>query len=235
MEGSNMSATSKKVLFVVTSHDRKGNKPSGYFLSEVTHPYRVLAGAKYEVDFVSPKGGKAPVDPDSLDLEDGANAEFWNNPTLRGALDNTKRPTDVKADDYAGIFFAGGHGAMWDLPDNTELADLTASIYAHGGIVGAVCHGPAALVNVKRPDGEYLVKDLYVAAFTNEEEREVGLERVVPFMLAERLVERGAHHDAGPSWQIKVCVSGRLVTGQNPASATRVGDALLTMLQNAAH
>jgi putative intracellular protease/amidase len=230
-----MSTASKKVLFVLTSHDRKGSKPSGYFLSEATHPHRVLVDAGYEVDFVSPKGGAAPVDPDSLDLEDGVNARFWNDPALRNAVEHTKLPTDVNGDDYAAIFFAGGHGAMWDLPDNSALAALTANIYEHGGIVGAVCHGPAALVNVKRPDGEYLIKDMFVAAFTNAEEHEVGLDRVVPFMLADRLVEHGAHHDAAPNWQIKVCVSGRLVTGQNPASATRVGDAMLTMLQNAAH
>jgi putative intracellular protease/amidase len=230
-----MSATSNKVLFVLTSHDRKGNKPSGFFLSEATHPYRVLVDAGYQVDFASPKGGKAPLDPDSLDLEDATNASFWNDPKLRGAVEHTKPATEVRADDYAGIFFAGGHGAMWDLPDDAALAAVTASIYEAGGIVGAVCHGPAALVNVKRPNGEYLVKDLYVSAFTNDEEREVGLDRVVPFMLADRLVERGAHHDAGPNWKIKVCVSGRLVTGQNPASATRVGDAMRTMLQNAQH
>jgi putative intracellular protease/amidase len=230
-----MSATSNKVLFVLTSHDRKGNKPSGFFLSEATHPYRVLVDAGFQVEFASPKGGKAPIDPDSLDLDDAINAKFWNDPNLRGAVEHTKAATDVRADDYAGIFFAGGHGAMWDLPDDQALAALTASIYAHGGVVGAVCHGPAALVNVKRPDGEFLIKDMYVAAFTNDEEREVGLDGVVPFMLADRLKERGAHHDAGPNWQIKVCVSGRLVTGQNPASATRVGDAMLTMLTNAAH
>jgi putative intracellular protease/amidase len=223
------------VLFVLTSHDRKGSKPSGFFLSEATHPHRLLADAGYQIDFVSPKGGNAPLDPDSLDLDDSTNANFWNDPVLRGAVEHTKRPTEVRADDYAGIFFAGGHGAMWDLPDDADLAALTASIYEHGGVVGAVCHGPAALVNVKRSNGEYLVKDMYVAAFTNDEEREVGLESVVPFMLADRLVERGAHHDSAPNWQIKVCVSGRLVTGQNPASATRVGDAMLTMLQNGAH
>ena len=230
-----MTATTNKVLFVLTSHDRKGNKPSGFFLSEVSHPHHVIANAGYEVDFVSPKGGKAPLDPDSLDLVDEVNAKFWNSPRMRGVVENTKRPTDVRAEDYAGIYFAGGHGAMWDLPEDTALAALTQNIYDHGGIVGAVCHGPAALVNVKRADGEYLVKDMWVAAFTNEEEREVGLERVVPFLLADRLVERGAHHDKAPNWAIKVCVSGRLVTGQNPASATRVGDAMLTMLQNHAH
>jgi putative intracellular protease/amidase len=230
-----MTTTSKKVLFVVTSHDHKGSKPSGFFLSEATHPHLVLANAGYQVDFVSPKGGKAPVDPESLDLSDAINAKFWNDPALRGAVENTRTPTDVKAEDYAGIFFAGGHGAMWDFPDDEALAALTSSIYEHGGIVGAVCHGPAALVNVKRSDGSYLVKNMWVAAFTNDEEREVGLEHVVPFSLADRLEQRGAHHDPAPNWKIKVCVSGRLVTGQNPASATRVGDAMLTMLQNTTH
>ena len=131
--------------------------------------------------------------------------------------------------------FAGGHAAMWDLPDDVAIASLTSNIYENGGIVGAVCHGPAALVNVKRKNGEYLVKNMFVAAFTNDEEREVGLERVVPFMLADRLEQRGAHHDDAPNWSIKVCVSGRLVTGQNPASATRVGDAMRTMLDNMTH
>src|SRR3954470_13250315 len=98
-----MSTASKKVLFVLTSHDRKGSKPSGYFLSEATHPHRVLVDAGYEVDFVSPKGGAAPVDPDSLDLEDGVNARFWNGPALRNAVEHTKLPTDVNGDDYAAI------------------------------------------------------------------------------------------------------------------------------------
>lgn len=230
-----MSVTSKKVLFVVTSHDRKGTKPSGYYLSEVTHPHQVLAGGGYAIDFVSPKGGKAPLDPDSFNLDDGVNATFWNNSTLRAALENTKTPSDVRAEDYAGIFFAGGHGAMWDLPDNEAIAALTAAIYEQGGVVAAVCHGPAALTNVKLSNGQYLVKDMYVAAFTNEEEREVGLAEVVPFLLEDRLEERGAHHDPSPNWSIKVCTSGHLVTGQNPASATRVGDAMLTMLQNRSH
>ena len=230
-----MSATSKKVLFVVTSHDKKGNKPSGFYLSEVTHPHQKLSDGGYEIDFVSPKGGKAPIDPDSMDLGDGINADFWNDPKLRAAIENTKKPSDVRAEDYAGIFFAGGHGAMWDLPNDEGIAALTSNIFDHGGVVGAVCHGPAGIVNVKRADGEYLVKDLYVAAFTNAEEREVGLEREVPFLLADELEKHGAHHSPGPNWVINVCSSGRLVTGQNPASAARVGDAMKTMLDNLSH
>ncbi len=228
-----MKTPSKKVLFVLTSHDRKGEKPSGYFLSEATHPHHVLSRAGYQIDFVSPKGGKAPVDPDSMDLKDPINAQFWETGALRNAVEHTKQPSDVKAADYDAVFYAGGHGAMWDLPDNAELAAITAGIYARGGVVGAVCHGPSGLVNVKLPDGRYLVAGKKVAAFTNDEERAVELDRVVPFMLADVLTERGAEHQPAANWQAKVVVSERLVTGQNPASASGVGEEMLKLLEGA--
>jgi putative intracellular protease/amidase len=226
-------STSKKALFILTSHDRKGTKPSGYFLSEVTHPHGVLEDAGYAVDFVSPKGGKAPVDPDGFDLKDPVNAAFWHDATLRGAVENTKTPSQVRAEDYAAIFYAGGHGTLWDFPDNRELARLAAQIYERGGVVGAVCHGPAGLVNVKLADGRYLVAGKDVAAFTNDEERAVELHEVIPFFLADRLVERGARHLPAPLWRPQVVVSERLVTGQNPASAAGVGEAMLKLLQSA--
>jgi len=228
-----MPATPKKVLFVLTSHDRKGDKPSGFYLSEATHPHKVLSQAGYDIDFVSPKGGKAPADPDGIKLSDPVNAAFLDNPSLRGAIENTKRPSEVDANDYAAIFYAGGHGTMWDLPDNTELATLATRIYERGGVVAAVCHGPAGLVNVKLSDGRYLVAGKDVAAFTNDEERAAKLDAVVPFLLADRLTERGARHQPAPNWQPKVVVSERLVTGQNPASATGVGEAMVTLLTRA--
>jgi putative intracellular protease/amidase len=220
----------RKILFVLTSHDRKGTKPSGYFLSEVTHPHRVLTKAGYGIDFISPRGGKAPLDPDSFDLKDPVNAAFWNDPALRGAVEQTKTPSQVKADDYAAIFYAGGHGTLWDLPDDVALASLAARIYERSGVVGAVCHGPAGLVNIKLGNGEYLVAGKDVAAFTNDEERAVELDTVIPFFLADRLKERGARHHPGPLWQPQVVVDERLVTGQNPASATGVGDAMAELL-----
>lgn len=226
-----MSTAAKRVLFVLTSHDRKGDKPSGFFLSEATHPHAVLTAAGFTVEFVSPRGGAAPLDPDGFDLADPVNAAFWSDPTLRAAVEQTRTPREVVADDYAAIFFAGGHGAMWDLPGHAGLQALTARIYAAGGVVGAVCHGPAGLVDVRLSDGRYLVADKDVAAFTNEEERAVHLEEVVPFLLADRLVERGARHHPAPNWQPKVVVSERLVTGQNPASATGVGEAIVRLLR----
>ena len=222
----------QKVLFVVTSHDKKGDKPSGFFLSEATHPHHVLSEAGYAIDFVSPKGGKAPIDPDSMDLKDPINAAFYGDESLRGAIERTKSPAQVSASDYAALFYAGGHAAMWDLPDNPQLTALAAKIYEAGGVVGAVCHGPAGLVNVKLTNGAYLVANKDVAAFTNDEERAVELDTAIPFSLADRLRERGARHHAAPNFQAQVVVSERLVTGQNPASAKGVAEAMLKLLQS---
>jgi len=221
---------SKKVLFVLTSHDKKGTAPSGFYLSEVTHPHKVLSDAGHVIEFVSPKGGKAPID--GFDLDDSLNAAFWHNPQLRAAVEHTKRPGEVDADEYAAIFYAGGHATLWDLPDNQELAALAARIYERGGLVAAVCHGPAGLVNIKLSDGSYLVAGHEVAAFTNEEEHAVELHDVVPFMLADRLEERGAKHSPAANFQAHVVVSGRLITGQNPASASSVGEAMVAALRH---
>ncbi len=229
-----MTTQPKRILFVLTSHDRKGAPgdttapPSGFYLSEVSHPYHVLHAAGYSIDFVSPKGGKTHVD--GLDLNDPLNAEFWNNPALRAQTENTLAPAAVRPADYAAIFYAGGHATMWDLADNTELAAIAAQIYDNGGVVGAVCHGPAGLVNIRLGNGKYLVDGKNVSAFTNEEERAVGLYDTVPYLLADALRERGATHLPAPNFQKQVVVSERLVTGQNPASATGVAEAMRDVL-----
>jgi putative intracellular protease/amidase len=222
---------SRRILFVLTSHDRKGDQPSGFYLSEVTHPHKVLHEAGYAIDFASPKGGKAPVD--GFDLDDPVNAAFWNDPVLREAVGHTLSPAQVDPADYAAIFYAGGHATMWDLPGNAALAAITARIYEAGGVVAAVCHGPAGLVDVVLADGRYLVAGNDVAAFTNAEERAVGLADVVPFLLADRLEQRGARHHPAPDFTPQVVVSERLVTGQNPQSATGVAEAMLGLLGDA--
>lgn len=227
-----------RILFVLTSHDRKGPAdaaeaaPSGFYLSEVTHPHKVLTEAGYAVDFVSPKGGKTHVD--GFDLDDPVNAAFWNDAALRSATETTLAPSQVDPDAYAAVFYAGGHAAMWDLPGNAELAAIAARIYERGGVVAAVCHGPAGLMNLKLSDGRYLVAGKDVSAFTNDEERAVGLYDTVPFLLADALQERGARHVPAPNFQAQVVVSDRLVTGQNPASAKRVAEAMLRLLASTA-
>lgn len=219
-----------KVLFVLTSHDRKGstNEPTGFYLGEATHPYHELTKAGYAVDFVSPKGGKAPVD--GFDLEDPINKQYWNDPAFRHGIEHTLKPSDIKPGNYAAIFYAGGHGAMWDLAQDETLPGIAAAIYEKGGVVAAVCHGPAGLVPIKLSNGDPLVKGKDVAAFTNSEEAAVKLEKVVPFLLADALVEKGAKHYPAPDFQKKVIVSDRVVTGQNPASASAVGEEIVKLL-----
>ena len=219
-----------KILFVLTSHGIKGStgEPTGYYLSEVSHPWEVLTKAGYEIEFVSPKGGEAPVD--GFDLSDPVNKTFWEDPVYRKKVENTLTPKEVNPDDYPAIYYAGGHGTVWDFPQNEEIASIARTIYEKGGVVSAVCHGPAGLVNLKLSNGKYLVEGKKVTGFSNEEERAVKLEEVVPFLLEDALRERGAKFEKSGLWQEHVVVDGRIVTGQNPASGKRAGEEILKIL-----
>ncbi len=222
----------KKILFVVTSHEEKGNtgEKTGFYLSEVSHPWEVFLEAGYEMDFVSPKGGKAPVD--GFDLEDEVNKKFWEDETYHAKVENTLKPAEVKPEDYVAIFYAGGHGTMWDFPDNTEIAEIARKIYENNGVVSAVCHGPAGLLNIKLSNGKYLIDGKKINGFTNEEEAAVGLTEVVPFLLEDQLKARGAKFEKTDPWGSHVTVDQRLVTGQNPQSAHDVAEAAVKELQD---
>lgn len=224
----------KKILLALTSHNRKGNTglATGFYLPEAAHPWAILQAEGYTLDFISTQGGKPPMD--GLDPADPVIRRFLETPEVMQKISHTATPDQINPAEYAAILFVGGHGAMWDFPDNPALARLGASLYEAGGVVAAVCHGPAALVNLKLSNGKYLVDGKRLAAFTDDEERAVNLDKVVPFLLATTLRQRGAIHVAAPDWQANVLVDGRLVTGQNPASAEGVGRAMAQLLgQNA--
>lgn len=219
----------QKILFVVTSHGELGDtgRKTGYFLSEVTHPWSVLSEA-FDIDVVSPKGGCPPVD--GFDLKDPINNRLWNDPAWQMKMHNTLTPDKVDPTLYRAIFFAGGHGAMWDFPDNKELQRIASAIYTAGGYVAAVCHGPAGLVNIPLPDGSLLIDKRRFDCFTNEEERLNGTQDVVPFHLQTALEEHGGIFDGAPAWSDHVVEDGRLITGQNPMSALSLGELLLERL-----
>jgi putative intracellular protease/amidase len=225
----------RRILVVLTSHAQKGStgQKTGAYLPELTHPHAVFRAAGYDVDFASVKGGEVPLD--GVDRKDPVNAAFLDDAALVARLHASLAPRDVDPARYDAIFYAGGHGTMWDFPDEPTLASVAARVYEAGGVVGAVCHGPAALVNVTLSSGRPLVEGKRVAAFTNEEERAVGLAEVVPFLLADALTARGAVHVPAPNWAAQVVVSERLVTGQNPASAHGVAEAIVRTLAEAAH
>ncbi len=217
-----------KALIVVTGHSQLGDtgEETGWHLSEVSHVYWPLINAGFAVEFASPSGGEALIDQESIQLDDPENKSFIDKLKIANALE-TMALREVNPDQYQVIYFAGGHGTMWDFPDNPNIDEITRSIYEKGGIIAAVCHGPAALTSVKLTDGEYLIKDKKINSFTDEEERAVGKENVVPFLLETRLRERGAIFEGGSNFSEKVVVDGRIITGQNPQSASALGSEIV--------
>jgi putative intracellular protease/amidase len=218
-----------KILIALTSHDDlAGIRPTGFYLSEAAHPWRIFSDAGYAVDFVSVAGGQPPVD--GVDLSDPIQRAFSEDPGVQAQLSTTPRFAEVDVAEYDAVLFAGGHGTMWDFPNDPDLAAFTRALYEGGGVVSAVCHGPAALVAVTGSDGRPLVAGKQVAAFTDAEEAAVGLADVVPFLLQSRLQELGATHTGAANFAAHVVTDERLVTGQNPASATGVAEAVLKLL-----
>ncbi|MGW0395445.1 type 1 glutamine amidotransferase domain-containing protein [Streptomyces sp. NPDC003042] len=219
---------SKRILLVLTSHDQLGDtgRKTGYYVPEAAHPWKALMDAGHSVDIATVQGGWPPID--TVDKDDPVQREFLK--TCAAQLVDAPAIDAVDSSAYDGIFFAGGHGPMFDLPDNGPSAAAAREIYERGGVVAAVCHGPAALVNVTLSDGSYLVAGKNVSAFTNDEEAAVGLTEVVPFLLEDKLVERGANHTAVANWEPYTVVDERLVTGQNPASAAGTGQAMADLL-----
>lgn len=226
-----------KILFVLTSHDQLGDtgKKTGFWLEEFTAPYYVLKDAGAAITLASPKGGRPPLDPtsDLPEYQTKSTRRFRTDNAAQAELAHTRKLAGVSADDFDAVFYPGGHGVMWDMPDNATSIALIEAFVKAGKPVAAVCHAPAALVNVRGKDGEYLVQSKRVAGFTNAEEQAVGLTAVVPFLLEDRLKERGGVYGNGADWAPYVQVDGKLVTGQNPASSVPVAEDLLKLLRAA--
>jgi putative intracellular protease/amidase len=226
-----MAGMIKPILCVVTSHPIRGDtgEPTGFAMVELTHPLAVFQDAGIPVEIASIRGGHPPID--FFDLADPVNDRFWKDREFREVLANSLILGELNPSRYSAVFFAGGHGTMWDFADDPAVQRVIREIWEAGGIVSAVCHGPAALVNATLSDGAYLVAGKKLAAFTDEEEAEVGYTKVVPYLLATTLKARGALHQAAPNWSEQVVTDGRLVTGQNPASAHGVGQAVVDQLK----
>ena len=222
-----------KILMVLTSHDQLGNtgRKTGFWLEEFAAPYFVFRDAGVQLTLASPKGGQPPIDPKS-DLPENqteAMARFKKDESAQKALAHTVRLADVKADDFDTVFYPGGHGPMWDLAEDPVSIALIESFYNSGKPVALVCHAPGVLRHVTFK-GEPLVKGKRVTGFTNEEEEEVQLTKVVPFLVEDELKRLGAIFEKVPNWQPFSIVDGRLITGQNPASSTSAAQALLRLM-----
>jgi putative intracellular protease/amidase len=226
-----------KILIVLTSHDQLGDtgKKTGFWLEEFTTPYYILKDAGAEVALASPKGGEPPIDPMSALPENCtfSTRRFHADPAAKAELANTKELTQVSASGFDAVFYPGGHGPMWDLPDNTASIALIEAFDKGGKPIVAVCHAPIALVNVRGKQCDYMVRGKHVTGFSNEEEDAVGCGEIVPFLLEDGLRERGAVYSKTDNWAPYVQVDGQLITGQNPASAGPAAEALLKLLHPA--
>ena len=224
----------KKVLIVLTNHGVLGasGKRTGCYLSELTHFYSILKKAGFAMDFVSPKGGKVPIDPRSMDMKDGVNRECMENAEFISKLEYSKAPQDVRAEDYQAIYYPGGHGPMWDLADNAMLAVITRDIYENNGVVSAVCHGVVGLLPVTLSDGKFLLQGRRVTGFSNMEEKLVRKDKWVPFLLETALRKKAEKYQKHllPGFS-HVVIDGRVVTGQNPNSTKRVAFETLKLLK----
>ena len=223
-----MNPTHRALLVLTSNDDLGGLKKTGFYISEAAEPWKVLTEAGYDVDLASIAGGIAPED--GRDESDSVQGAFLSDPHIREQLRDTTRLADVRAADYDMVLFVGGHGTMWDFPTAPAVDRVGREIYENGGVVSAVCHGPAALVNITLSNGQPLVAGKHVAGFTNDEEAAVGLTDVVPFLLADALTALGATHSAATNFTEHVVTDGRLVTGQNPQSAAGVARAALAVL-----
>ena len=222
-----------KIVMVLTSHDQLGNtgRKTGFWLEEFAAPYFVFRDADVRLPLASPKGGQPPVDPKS-DLPENqtpAMSRFKQDLTAQKALSQTVKLADVKSEDYDTVFYVGGPGPMWDLAESQDSIALLESFYNSGKPIALVCHSPGVLRHVTY-QGAPLVKGKHVTGFTNGEEEEMHLTKVVPFLVEDELMRLGAIFEKLADWQPLSVVDGRLITGQNPASSTVAAQNLMNLL-----
>ena len=213
----------KKVLFVLPSHDKLGDtgQKTGYWLEEFASPYYEFIDNEYEVTIASPKGGKPPVDPKSLQLENQTEytKRLQDDQEAKEKLENTLILSEVSPDEYDTLFLPGGHGPMWDLSQDKDLKKLVERFYNNNKIISAVCHGPAGLIQATDKNGDSILKNKRITGFTNDEEEFVKLDKTVPFSLENKLKELGGHFEKTENFKPFVISDGQIITGQNPASS----------------
>jgi putative intracellular protease/amidase len=223
-----------KILMVLTSHDRLGNtgRKTGFWLEEFAAPYFTFKDAGAEIVLASPKGGQPPLDPKSNEpnFQTDLTHRFEADADAQARLATTVRLDGVKAADFDTVFYPGGHGPMWDLAEDQTSIKLIETMVRTGKPVALVCHASGSLRHVNTPDGKPLVQGKRVTGFTNGEEEEVGLTKVVPFLVEDELMRLGATFSKVKNWGVHTVTDGRLITGQNPASSGPTAKVLIETL-----
>lgn len=223
-----------RILLVLTSHEQLGDTgdKTGYWYEEMAAPYYAFTDAGAEVVFASPAGGSPPMDPMSngSDYTTDATGRFDGDDEAQAALAASVRLDSVSAEDFDSVFYAGGHGPMWDLAEDDVSIRLIEAFWTAGKPVTSTCHGPAVFRHVTDGSGQGLVHGKRVTGFANTEEAAVERTDAVPFLLEDELKRLGGEYSKVEDWEPHVVEDGRLITGQNPNSAGGVASALLAQL-----
>lgn len=226
----------KRVLAVVTStseYETVGYR-TGLWLGELTHFYDLVTAAGHEVVIASIAGGQVPIDPESLGplvLKQGKTDKRYEDREFMDLLDDTPSVESLEGQHFDAVYLTGGHGTMFDFPTSAALAERISTTDRDGGIVAAVCHGPAGLLAAIDAEGRPFLGGRKVTGFSWAEEKLAGRDKAVPFRLDEQLKEQGAKYTkALRPMASKVVVDDRLITGQNPTSAADVGKAVIKLL-----
>ncbi|MCJ0743127.1 type 1 glutamine amidotransferase domain-containing protein [Pedobacter montanisoli] len=225
-----------KLLIVVTSVNKyeSNDLETGLWLSELTHIYHSAKEKSYDITIASPNGGDIPIDPESLKplVLDKISKDYWDDANFRNLLRHTKSLQEVEEQEFDGVYLAGGHGTMYDFPNNTLLQDIIKNHYEKHQIVAAICHGVGGLLNVKLSNGEYLIKGKTLTGFNWFEESLARRKKKVPFNLEAALKERGADYKkAFIPMTSKVVTDGNLITGQNPFSSKEMAKVVIEELK----
>ncbi|ENX41437.1 type 1 glutamine amidotransferase domain-containing protein [Acinetobacter sp. NIPH 2100] len=224
-----------KILVVMTNHSAYPTRSdhTGLWLTELTHFYDIAEAAGYEMDFVSPQGGAVPLDERSLKpiyMDKSAKAHLAD-PKFMQRLNHTLAPNAIDPSQYKAIYYTGGHGTMWDFPQNQGLKNISEKIYQQGGVLSAVCHGVGGLLPLQDNNGKALIAGRTVTGFANIEEALSGIKSQVPFSLQDGLIQRGANYKrAFLPFTSYVIVDDRIITGQNPQSSKAIAQAVVKRL-----
>jgi putative intracellular protease/amidase len=228
--------THMKILIIVTSVAayESGKHETGLWLSELTHLYHIAKEQGYAVTLASSKGGDTPMDPESLKpmVLDKISKAYWADTSFRQLLAHTKSLQEVAEERFDLVYLAGGHGTMYDFPDDTTLQRIIREHYEGNKIVAAICHGVGGLLNVRLSNGKHLIKGRTITGFNWFEENLARRKKEVPFNLEASLKARGSdYRKAFIPMTSKVVVDGNLITGQNPFSSKEMAKVVMGQLK----
>lgn len=224
-----------KILIIVTSVSKyaNGKLETGLWLSELTHIYHLAKEQGFGITIASTQGGNTPIDPESLKpmVLDKMTKSYWEDHSFRELLKHTKSLSEVSGEQFDCVYLAGGHGTMYDFPNEATLQKIIREHYENNKIVSAVCHGVGGLLNVKLSNGDYLIKDRTITGFNWFEESLARRKKEVPFNLEAELKKRTTKYEkAFIPMTSKVVVDGNLITGQNPFSSKEIAKVIMEQL-----